>query len=377
MQKLSFTLFLFISTLLSLKAATPVRFKLAYNTTISKYEVYMNSTTAYTGNPNRLISSGQVTIVVPTGTGAAQFQPTSIMGGTGGGATAMSWSMTRANAPTENTAKDYILFEYSASANPSVSFDIAANTDILLFSFNNSGTCSNTPIALLDNTNDPFIFPNSQSLQTANGITIYGNGGGDAYGSNLSSTVSCSIAACVKYKLVFNNATSKYEVYMNSNTAFTGNPNRLISSAQATLVVPTGTGAAQFQPATIIGGTGGGATAMSWTMNRANAPTENPTKDYILFEYNASANPSVSYDIAANTDILLFSFSNSGICSSSSIALINNTNDPFIFPNSQSLQTVNGITIFGNGSGDAYCNNLSGAVNCGVACAANAGVLSR
>ena len=195
MQKLSFTLLLFIGTLFSLKAATPVRFKLVYNNATSKYEVYMNSTTAFTGNPNRLISSGQVTIVVPTGTGAAQFQPTSITGGTGGGATAMSWTMTRANAPTENTSKDYILFEYSASANPSVSFDIPANTDVLLFSFSNSGTCPSSPIALINNTNDPFIFPNSQSLQTANGITIYGNGG-DAYASNLSGNVACAVVSC-------------------------------------------------------------------------------------------------------------------------------------------------------------------------------------
>ncbi len=195
MQKLSFTLFLFLGTLLSLKAATPVRFKLVYNNATSKYEVYMNSTTAYIGNPDRLISSAQVTLVVPTGAGAAQFQPTSITGGTGGGATAMSWTISRANAPTENATKDYILFEYSASSNPSVSFDIPANTDILLFSFSNSGTCPSAPIALINNTNDPFIFPNSQSLQTANGMTIYGNGG-DAYGSNLSGNVSCAVVSC-------------------------------------------------------------------------------------------------------------------------------------------------------------------------------------
>ncbi len=187
-----YLLFLAFSILaIAVQAATPVKYKLVYNFATSRYEVYMNSTTAFTTHPQRLISTAQVTLVVPTG----GFVISGLTGGTGAGAggstTAMVWSDSRFNTPTENPTKDYIFFGYNASANSSISFSIPANQDILLFSFQNSGTCPTTAPYLIDNATDPFLPPNSASLNTPNAMTIFGNGLTNAYGSNLSGNASC------------------------------------------------------------------------------------------------------------------------------------------------------------------------------------------
>jgi hypothetical protein len=178
-------------------------------------------------------------------------------------------------------------------------------------------------------------------------------------------------AGSVSFKLIYNGASARYEVYMNSATAYTG-PLARISSSQITIVAPHGVGAAQFAVGTITGGNGNGLSpaAMTWTASRADAPTENPTKDYIFFGYNASANPSVLFNIPANTDILLFSFPTSNACGAGTVALLDNTTDPFLPPNSQSLNTPNAITIFGAGLINNYSANYFGP----AACTATAGL---
>lgn len=172
-------------------------------------------------------------------------------------------------------------------------------------------------------------------------------------------------AQVVNFKLLYNGAQARYEVYMNSSTAYSG-PQARISSAQVTLVVPHGSGPTYFTPNTITGGNGNGGSpaAMSWSNSRYDAPSENPTKDYLFFGYNASANPSVLFDIPANTDILLFSFPTTNACASGTVALIDNTNDPFLPPNSQSLNTPNSMTIFGAGLVNNYSSNVFGPAAC-------------
>lgn len=172
-------------------------------------------------------------------------------------------------------------------------------------------------------------------------------------------------AQAVRFKLIYNAAAARYEVYMNSTTAYSG-PTARISSSQVTIVVPHGLGAAQFAAGTITGGNGNGLSpaAMTWTASRANAPTENPTKDYIFFGYNASANPSVLFNIPANTDILLFHFPTTNACAAGTVALIDNANDPFLPPNSQSLNTPNAMTIFGAGLTNNYLANYYGPAAC-------------
>lgn len=172
-------------------------------------------------------------------------------------------------------------------------------------------------------------------------------------------------AQAVNFKLIYNGAAARYEVYMNSATAYSG-PQARIASSQVTIVVPHGVGASQFVVGTITGGNGNGLSpaSMTWSDSRSDAPTENPTKDYIFFGYNASANPSVLFDIPANTDILLFHFPNTNTCSVGTAVLIDNANDPFLPPNSQSLNTPNAMTIFGAGLVNNYSSNFYGPAAC-------------
>jgi hypothetical protein len=172
-------------------------------------------------------------------------------------------------------------------------------------------------------------------------------------------------AQAVNFKLIYNGTLAHYEMYMNSTTAYSG-PQARISSSQVTIVVPHGTGATYFTPGTVTGGNGNGGSpaSMTWSSSRFDAPTENPTKDYIFFGYNASANPSVLFNIPANTDILLFSFPSINACAAGTVALINNTTDPFLPPNSQSLNTPNAMTIFGAGLINNYSTNVNGPAAC-------------
>ena len=172
-------------------------------------------------------------------------------------------------------------------------------------------------------------------------------------------------AQTVNFKLIYNGAQARYEVYMNSSTAYSG-PQARISSAQVSLVVPHGSGATYFTPGTVTGGNGNGGSpaSMNWSSSRYDAPSENPTKDYVFFGYNASANPSVLFNIPVNTDILLFSFPTTNACAPGTVALINNSNDPFLPPNSQSLNTPNSITIFGAGLVNNYSTNVFGPAAC-------------
>jgi hypothetical protein len=172
-------------------------------------------------------------------------------------------------------------------------------------------------------------------------------------------------AQAVNFKLIYNGTAARYEVYMNASTAYSG-PLARISSSQVTVVVPHGVGASQFVVGTITGGNGNGGSpaSMTWSASRFDAPSENPTKDYIFFGYNASANPSVLFNIAANTDILLFSFPTTNACATGTVALLDNTTDPFLPPNSQSLNTPNAMTIFGAGLVNNYATNVNGPAAC-------------
>jgi hypothetical protein len=174
-------------------------------------------------------------------------------------------------------------------------------------------------------------------------------------------------AQVVNFKLVYNGTLARYEVYMNSSTAYSG-PQARISSSQVTIVAPTGS----LVVGTITGGNGNGLSpaSMTWSASRFDVPSENATKDYIFFGYNASANPSVLFNIPANTDILLFHFPTTNTCAPGTVALINNATDPFLPPNSQSLNTPNAMTIFGAGLINNYSSNVYGP----AACSATAGL---
>ncbi len=143
------------------------------------YKVWMRSTTAYT-QPLAQVPTAQVTVLVPHGAGANAFVVTNFQNYQA----SMQFVATpsRVNAPTENAAIDYLSFGFTGAT----SFNIPANTEIALFSFQNAGPCLGT-LSLIENATDPFNRrPNSANSNPGNAITVLGKGG-DAYSGNYGS----------------------------------------------------------------------------------------------------------------------------------------------------------------------------------------------
>ncbi len=167
------------------QAASPViSYKLTRDVN-GTYKVFMSSVTSYTGSAAR-IGSAQVTIQIPTGSlpnlpqGTGSPTVTSYQG--------MGWSAsTRVNSPSENPAFDYLSFNFTQSATPTL-FDIPANQDILLFSFSDAGVCPGS--LTLWSTTNPFQ-GGSTSTNPGNAMTILGAGPGNSYTANAGGSTSC------------------------------------------------------------------------------------------------------------------------------------------------------------------------------------------
>ncbi len=178
----------------------------------------------------------------------------------------------------------------------------------------------------------------------------------------------------VRYKLD-RDASGTYRVFMTSTQSFTG-VDATIATAQVTLRVPTGT-FPNLKTSTITSYSGTGystqpdgttiatATISDWRRGtRVNKPTENPAYDYLSFNFQQS-DYSQTFDIPANVDILLFSFSDGGSCPGPVSLLV--ATDPFNpvggTPNSANTNPGNQISIFGFGTG-AFAGILGGATTC-------------
>ncbi len=172
--------------LIAQTVAQPVQYSLTLDPD-GTYKVWMKSITGYTGN-NAKIGTAQVSVVVPTATNFTVSNLTSANG--------MTWNysptQSRVNNPSVSgtpTGKDYLVFNYTNATNNT--FDIAANTDIQLFSFKNSSACSG-PISLW-NVSDPYQVPNVENFNVGNQITVFGAGFGNRWNSNYgTSPVPCN-----------------------------------------------------------------------------------------------------------------------------------------------------------------------------------------
>ncbi len=149
-----------------------VDFKLTYNKDTKRYTVSIVPLATYS-SPQNITGTGQVTIKVPTN----EFDPVDIENHLVG----MNWEAnSRNNTPAESPDEDYISFGLSIDmglANP----DYQTGVEMQLFSFQNAFGCTGK-VSLVDNINDPFMPPNSQSANIGNTLTILG-AGGDAYHS--------------------------------------------------------------------------------------------------------------------------------------------------------------------------------------------------
>ncbi len=128
--------------------------------------------------PLSTTNNAQITLVAPVGgLNVSNFQ--SITG---------QWDVASiVEAPTENPNFSY----YSISlGGPVEDIIYNNNTEIILFTFQNSGDCIGA-IAIIDNRTDPFIPPNSQNINVGNLFSILGVGPTNAYNGVAESSASC------------------------------------------------------------------------------------------------------------------------------------------------------------------------------------------
>lgn len=173
----------------------------------------------------------------------------------------------------------------------------------------------------------------------------------------------------VHYKLTFDPGTSTYILSMKSNTAYSGALARISSSTQVTVVAPQVAGG--WTVTNLAGAQATAPTPLSWQVTNLNAPTENPTKDYLFFApQNASAYTPFSFP--ANTYIDIFSFKSGSGCVGD-LYLFDNVTDPLNA--NVSINSDNNIVILGAGAGNKYAGNESGNIGC-ITCFSEAGTLS-
>lgn len=190
------------TTFLSKVSLAQVNLKTILDADGVTYKVFLVSNNSFLGISS-LISSSQITLVVPHGIGNEYFEITNPVSPISN----MKWSFTgRSDAPPENPDKDYLYFNFINNNSPIVKFDIVANQEILLFSFKRTSKCAGK-VYTFDNKTDLFASPNSLGINTGNNFTIFG-AGGDAYIGNLESPVLVNISAdkaniCAGSEIVF------------------------------------------------------------------------------------------------------------------------------------------------------------------------------
>ncbi len=125
-----------------------IEFRIAYAN--GEYEVYMRSNLDPSGPALTLTS--QVTLKVPHGVGAEQFQIGDLVSAVSG----TEWMATsRINAPVEDGDADYISLTVDFPTGERKAFDWAAGREIKVFSFKNEGSCLGV-VELLSN-DDAFV----------------------------------------------------------------------------------------------------------------------------------------------------------------------------------------------------------------------------
>lgn len=131
--------------------------------------------------PTSITNSAQITLRAPAGTLDLQnFQ--SLTG---------IWDIIASiNSPDEANEYDYFSFALNA---PISNVDYVDSQPVILFSFDNSGDCS--AVEIVDNITDPFMPPNSMSINVGNAFTVLAAGPGqNAYEGNSSEfQVECAI----------------------------------------------------------------------------------------------------------------------------------------------------------------------------------------
>ncbi|MCE7982236.1 MAG: choice-of-anchor D domain-containing protein [Caldilinea sp. CFX5] len=157
--------------------------------------------------------------------------------------------------------------------------------------------------------------------------------------------------AGIEYKLVYNGALNRYEVWMRS----IGTPNapKTTGTAQVTIKAPHLLGSGIFSPTNVTAPVADTA----WAVNsRTNGPAADTSADYISFALDFPTSNHSAINWQGGQEILMFTFQNGGVCAGA-VSLMENS-DPFnAAPNNPGQQ----IDVFGLGSdpGDDFLGNYN------------------
>lgn len=177
-------MFIALSQAAGTALAAGIEYKMEWDAAAERYRVFVRPD--QTPSPDQS-TSAQITIRVPTATGADAFGVTDIVSNH----STFSWvdsSTITSVQQTDDPTVDYISFTPNS---PMLNaFTLEVGTEIELFSFKNSGTCQGP--AYIINNDDPFMPPNSAGTNPGNYYENYGWGtGGNHYLGNYGGAADC------------------------------------------------------------------------------------------------------------------------------------------------------------------------------------------
>jgi hypothetical protein len=190
-QLLSIALFLVFG--LTTVSAQMGQYSIRYDAGTQKYTVYAKINTAYAVPQSRFLNVF-VTVMAPTGSGATQFLPSTVTADAALGSSAPI-AVSRINAPSWNSSKDYIFFNFDVGSSNYTPAPIIANTEFAIFSFGNSNGCLAGSINILTHGDADYNAAQANSQNASNALEIFG-AGGETYTSNYgTANVTCAVAA--------------------------------------------------------------------------------------------------------------------------------------------------------------------------------------
>lgn len=293
-----------------------------------QYQLTMRSLENWEG-VNKLTSTGQVTFVVPTG----GFDIANLKSVNG------TWAFnSRVAAPAENPGHDYLTIGLVSLGTDAIVYK--ADKELVLFTFENTGECTG-PLELMT-AQDPFMYPNSQSINVGNQLTTLGSGNTNAWTGNYGKAAPDCTAFEGGVEFVLEQEGDLFNVSLIPSQNWDG-VKGLTSTGQVTIVVPAG----GFEIGDVINHNG------VWLNNATfTSPAENQEAEYFTFGLSSLGTNEIAY--VADQKELLFSFTNSGECQGE-IALVEQ-NDAFI-NNSLNVNIGNQITTLGSGNRNAWEGN--------------------
>lgn len=153
--------------------------------------------------------------------------------------------------------------------------------------------------------------------------------------------------AQVQFKLTMLDDGETYQVSLIPERTWK-HPHNITSTAQVTIKVPTNSFEVKDLKSLQLD--------IEWQDNsRSDAPSEAPDVDYISF--GLATLGTIDFNYEAGVEMPLFQFKNALSCQGT-VALMNNTEDVFMAPNSRNANVGNSITIFG-ARGEAYIGNVT------------------